>query len=182
MATTPDKKGKTKETFSKIGKALLGVGLPTLATAAGGPMAGMIVTSVTKALGLSDDTNEDSLAHAIATSSPEQVVRLQELQNDYEKTMAQERMALDEQLTKRLEIDTNGDSPLAKLVRPGGLCFVLIAFVLYIYCVTFSMEESEQKAVEPLVEMFMTLAQGFVYFYVGTRGIEKVTKTFKGGK
>ena len=62
---------------------VIGAVAPTLATAMGGPLAGMAVTAIAGALGLPVDANKDDLAKAVASATPEQLVALKKVDNDF---------------------------------------------------------------------------------------------------
>lgn len=60
-------------------KAIVGTVAPTIATALGGPLAGMAVSTVAKALGMSPDAKETDIKDAIAKSNnPELLLKLKE--------------------------------------------------------------------------------------------------------
>ncbi len=65
-------------------KETLAAVAPTLASALGGPLAGSVVSVIgNKLLGVEDAT-ESQIADAIKKASPEQLVALQEINNQYE--------------------------------------------------------------------------------------------------
>lgn len=67
-------------------KKTLATVAPALATALGGPLAGVAVGMATKALGV--DPGEDALSTAIASGNPDVLVRLREVNTQFEKDMA----------------------------------------------------------------------------------------------
>jgi hypothetical protein len=62
---------------------VIGAVAPTLATAMGGPLAGMAVTAIAGALGLSVDADKDDIAKAVAGATPEQLIALKKVDNDF---------------------------------------------------------------------------------------------------
>ena len=62
-------------------KQTLATVAPALATALGGPLAGMAVGMATKALGI--EQSEDALAEAVASGNPEIMVKLKQVNADF---------------------------------------------------------------------------------------------------
>jgi len=65
-------------------KETLAAVAPTLAAGLGGPFAGTIVGAISKKLLGVEDATESQVADAIKKASPEQLVALQEINNQYE--------------------------------------------------------------------------------------------------
>jgi hypothetical protein len=63
-------------------KTLVGSVAPTLATALGGPLAGMAVQAIGGALGLSDAT-EEKLSQTLAGAKPEDLLKLKQADQDF---------------------------------------------------------------------------------------------------
>ena len=68
-------------------KKLVGGFAPALATALGGPLAGMAVATIGKALGI-DDPTEDKLEAALKTADPAILLKIKEANVEFEKHMA----------------------------------------------------------------------------------------------
>ena len=64
-------------------KATLGVVAPTIATALGGPFAGMAANAVIGALGLSPDAGDKDIAVAMASATPDQLLALKKADQDF---------------------------------------------------------------------------------------------------
>lgn len=64
-------------------KALLGTVAPTLATAFGGPLAGMATKAVIGALGLSPDASDSQVALAMANATPADLLALKKADQDF---------------------------------------------------------------------------------------------------
>lgn len=80
-------------------KGVVGTVAPTLATALGGPLAGMATRAIVGALGLADDAGPPEIARALQGATPDQLlalkradqefaVRMRELDVDLERIMA----------------------------------------------------------------------------------------------
>jgi hypothetical protein len=68
-------------------KETLGTVAPALATALGGPLAGVAVGMAAKALGLGDGATEDDIAAAVASGNPEVLLKLKQADLDFKKEM-----------------------------------------------------------------------------------------------
>lgn len=75
--------------FIDFAKGALGVIAPTLARAAGGPLAGQAVQFVCEALGLPSGTPQDQIATAIQNATPDQLAALRKADNDFKVAMRQ---------------------------------------------------------------------------------------------
>lgn len=64
-------------------KALLGTVAPTIATALGGPLAGLATKGIIGALGLGDDAGEAEIAAALKGATPEQLLALKKADQDF---------------------------------------------------------------------------------------------------
>src|SRR5437879_6583749 len=80
-------------------KSLISSVAPTLATALGGPLAGMAVQAIGGALGLSD-TTEDKLSAALAGAKPDELLKLKQADQEF----AEKMKSLDIDLAK-LEVE-----------------------------------------------------------------------------
>jgi len=69
--------------FLKAAGGILATIAPTVATALGGPFAGMATTAMLGALGLAPETSKDDLMKAIAGATPEQMIKLKEIEQQF---------------------------------------------------------------------------------------------------
>ena len=70
-------------------KSILSTVAPTLATALGGPLAGMAVTSIIGALGIPNNSTEEDVLRAITGASPDTLLKLKEVENNFKLQMKQ---------------------------------------------------------------------------------------------
>lgn len=70
-------------------KSVVGSVAPTLATALGGPMAGVAVKAIANGLGLKDTAKESEVAAAISTASPDILLKLKEVDHAFEIKMSE---------------------------------------------------------------------------------------------
>ena len=80
-------------------KSIVKTVAPMLGTALGGPFGGIAGAAIAKALGTSD-ANPDTLAAAIQNATPEQLVAIQKIEDDFKAQMAQMGFADTEALEK----------------------------------------------------------------------------------
>lgn len=106
---------------------------PTIATAIGGPVAGIAVKALTSVFGLSDDAPPEQVAAQIAGATPDQLLALKQADNEFKTRMAElgidlERIAADDRKSAR-------DMQAAvKSYIPGTLAFVVVGgFLLTVF-------------------------------------------------
>lgn len=76
-------------------KDVLGVAAPAIATALGGPLAGMATTALCGFFGLGSDASEADIAKAIAGMSPEQAIALKKIDLEFSAKMKELDIELD---------------------------------------------------------------------------------------
>lgn len=69
-------------------KSIVGAVAPTIATALGGPLAGAAVRAIGDKLLGKPDASEEEVAAAVAGASPDQLLKLKDLEQDFQKHMA----------------------------------------------------------------------------------------------
>ena len=65
--------------YLKAAGGILATIAPTIASALGGPLAGMATTALISGLGLAPDTSHDQVMQAIAGATPEQLLKIKEV-------------------------------------------------------------------------------------------------------
>jgi len=115
---------------------LLGSVAPTLATALGGPLAGLAVKSLSKALLGAEDFSEEAVMEAMATASPEQLSAVKKIDADFKVQMKSldidlERIAVDDRKSARtMQTETKDWIPRALAISVTLGYFGIIAYVL----------------------------------------------------
>lgn len=105
----------------------LGALAPTIATALGGPIAGMAVTAIEKACGLDPTGDKTAAFQAVANATPEQVLALKKADQDFAVQMRQldidvEKIsANDRDSARRREVDSHDSW------TPRGLAALIVA-------------------------------------------------------
>ncbi len=69
--------------FFGAAKGILTTIAPTVATAFGGPFAGMATQKLIGALGLAPDTSQDDVMKAVAMATPEQMLKIKEVEQQF---------------------------------------------------------------------------------------------------
>lgn len=83
-------------------KGTLAAVAPTVATALGGPLAGVAVKMAADALGV--EPNEEAIQNVIATGDPEVMVKLKQLENDF--TLKMEELGVEKQRLSNANTDS----------------------------------------------------------------------------
>ena len=149
-----------------LGTLLLSKGLPILASA--------LFNKVINWKKIGDKVgirarSEDDLAEKIERQgglTQEQYAALNELQYATK---------LEEEVTKRLEIDDNADSWFTKHIRPLMLIFVSVSTIIYLFTIAFiSFDLEKLGVVEAFGNYLFMLNGGMFSFYFGGRSWEKI--------
>ena len=115
-------------------KSIVGAVAPALATALGGPLAGLATTALTKALGLGSDSTEDQLAKAVSTATPEQLLAIKQAEQDFMVNMKEldvdlERIAMADRTSARKREADTGDSWTPRVL--ATLVIILFGYCLW---------------------------------------------------
>ena len=148
---------------------LIGSVAPTIATALGGPVAGMAVKAVSNALFGHENGTEDDIMTALANPTGDQLATLKKIDADFKTQMKSldidlERIAEnDRDSARQMQIATRSWLPecLAILVTAGF--FGIIIFIL-----KFGLPESGKEAILLLVGSLGTAWTGVMAFYFGS--------------
>ncbi|OZI23759.1 hypothetical protein CAL26_10030 [Bordetella genomosp. 9] len=121
-------------------KKIIGTAAPMLATALGGPLAGIAVSTIGNAMGLGDQPTDDAIAAAIAGKDPDAILKLKQAENDFSAKMAElgfkneadlAKIAADDRASARQrEVETHDWTPRAlAFVVTFGFFSVLAAMI-----------------------------------------------------
>tara|TARA_B100001059_G_C17783807_1_gene555865 strand:+ start:349 stop:822 length:474 start_codon:yes stop_codon:yes gene_type:complete len=145
-------------------KGVIGAVAPTIGTALGGPMGGMAANLVSQALGCKNTPKD--IEKAVQNATPEQLVELKKLDNDFEVKMKE----LDVDLFALETADIqNARSTFSKdwTARIIGIA-VIGGFMGYIFLVTIQPPEQNSEALINLVLGYLGgLASAIISFYFG---------------
>jgi|APGre2960657505_1045072.scaffolds.fasta_scaffold15568_2 hypothetical protein len=167
------------EELLKTAKSILGTIAPTLASALGGPLAGMAVKSIADVLGLSNDKPEE-VYNEIINANPETLLKLKELETNFKIQM------------KKLEVDVlsleNNDRDSARnreINTKDNTNKYLAYIVITLYCViqlglVFSGIDIPSEMREIIIRAFGTLdaiiGMIFGYYFGSSNGSFMKTK------
>lgn len=111
---------------------------PTIATALGGPLAGLATKTLSEALLGNSDGSPDEIAAALGSATPDQLARLREIDANFKVTMKKLDIDLaqidagDRDSARKREVETKDKTPM---ILAGVVCFgffgTLIGLMLY---------------------------------------------------
>ena len=104
-------------------KSVVGTIAPTIAGAIGGPLAGVAVATIGKALGLSSDSSESDVSLAMQNLSSDQILALKKADIDFRATLAT-LVVQDKASAREREIKAGGSVP--ELLAKGAILFFLL--------------------------------------------------------
>ena len=132
----------------ELGKfgSLIGAIAPTIATALGGPVAGLAVKALSSALLGHPDGSENDINAALSSASPDQIAAIRKADNDFKVQMKsldidlEKIAASDRDSARRMAIETHDLTPriLAVVIV---ICYVLAQYFLLTHVIDQSMRE-----------------------------------------
>ena len=147
-------------------KTVIGTVAPSLGTALGGPMGGMAVNLVTKALGIDAKSSPKQLQAAVEKATPEQLAALKKVETEFEVRMKE----LDVDLFKLETADVQEARNAFKgdwTPKVFGLV-ALFGFVGFIFLVTLQPPSENSDTIVSLVLGYLGgLVSGISSFYFG---------------
>lgn len=148
---------------------LLGQVAPTIATALGGPLAGVAVKTLSNVLLGHDSGSEDDVRAAMATATPDQLAAIKKIDNDFKAHM------------KELDIDLEriaaGDRDSARKMQsetkdwtPKALAFFITFgfFGALIWIMVFGIPQTGTEVLLMMLGSLSTSWTGVVQFYYGS--------------
>lgn len=163
---------KRIEGIKGIGRVLVGAGLPALGMAVGGPMGATVASNVVKGLGLAPEATAADVEAALA-ENPEALARIREWEARLVIAQTESLNVEQVEVTKRHQADMSSDSALSKNIRPALLAFLTVAFVGYIYAVTFLMDKESIGATQIFAVQLAGVLIPAIGFYFPLRSSEK---------
>jgi len=148
---------------------LLGQIAPTIATALGGPLAGVAVKTLSNVLLGHENGSEDDVKAAMATASPEQLVALKKIDADFKVQMKEldidlERIAAgDRDSARKMQTETKDWTPkiLAYFITFGF-------FGALIWLMVFGIPQTGTEVLLMMLGSLSTSWTGVVQFYYGS--------------
>lgn len=139
----------------------------SLATAAGGPIAGKIVSSIAEKLGVPPTVDAVT---ASLQANPDLALKLREI--DVRQFEAEQKA-----VSERWQADMASDSWLSKNIRPMTLVYILTAYLLFAVASAFGISVNSAY-----VTLLGDWGQLIMLAYFGGRTAEKIASTVKAGK
>jgi len=145
-------------------KNIVGAVAPTLGTALGGPMGGMAANMIADVLGVPN--NPKSIEKAMAEATPEQMLELKKVEQDFEVKMKELEVDVFKLETEDVQ-DARGKFSKDWTARIMGI-IVVGGFMGYIFLVTLQPPEQNSEALINLVLGYLGgLASAIISFYFG---------------
>jgi len=142
---------------------------PSIATALGGPLAGLGVKALSKALLGAEDFSEEAVMDAMATASPEQLAAVKKIDADFKVQMKSldidlERISVDDRKSARdMQKETRDWIPRALAVSVTAGFFAIL-----IYMLVYGLPTSGNEALLLLLGALQTAWGGIIAFYFGS--------------
>ena len=142
---------------------------PSIATALGGPLAGLGVKALSKALLGAEDFSEEAVMDAMATASPEQLAAVKKIDADFKVQMKSldidlERISVDDRKSARdMQKETRDWIPRALAVSVTAGFFAIL-----IYMLVYGLPTTGNEALLLLLGALQTAWGGIIAFYFGS--------------
>ena len=156
------------ELLAKFGP-LLGQIAPSIATALGGPLAGVAVKTLSGALFGHEDSTEEQIIEAMATASPDQLAAIKKIDADFKVQMKSldidlERIAAgDRDSARQMQKETKDPTPkiLAYFITFGF-------FGALVWILVFGLPQTGLEVILMMLGSLSTSWTGVVQFYYGS--------------
>ena len=148
---------------------LLGQVAPTLATALGGPMAGLAVKTLSNVLLGHEEGTEDDLGKALSGATPEQLANIKQIDADFKTRMKEldidlERISAgDRDSARKMQIETKDWVP-----KVLALAITIGFFGILVWMLVNGMPPSGTEALLMMLGALGTAWTGVVNFYYGS--------------
>ena len=141
---------------------------PTIATALGGPVAGMAVKAISTALLGHPDGSEDDINTALATATPDQIAAIKRADNDFKVQMK----SLDIDLIKIAEKDRESARNMQiankSMLVPSLATIIISAFVVVTIGTLLGYAKIESAMAGTLIGYLSAKAELVLSFYFGS--------------
>ena len=158
---------------------LVGAVAPTIATALGGPLAGLAVKAISTALLGHGDGSEDDINAALAGATPDQITALKKIDADFKVQMKSldidlEQIAAEDRASAReMQMSTRDWIP-----RVLAICVTLGFFGILGYIIKYGLPPSGSEALLMMLGALGTAWTGVMSFYFGSSaGSQKKDET-----
>ena len=148
---------------------LLGQVAPSIATALGGPLAGVAVRTLSNALFGHEDASEQQVSDALSTATPDQLAAIKKIDADFKVQMK----ALDIDLERIAAGDRDSARQMQKETKdwtPKALAFFITFgfFGALVWIVVFGIPQTGTEVILMMLGSLSTSWTGVVQFYFGS--------------
>jgi hypothetical protein len=156
-------------------KSIVGSVAPTIATALGGPLAGMAVNAVSQAVLGKPNGSEAEIANAIAASNnPDILLKLKQAENDFAAKMQQlnidlEKIAAEDRASARArEIAVKDKTPTILAYGYTLGYFLVLAFLIYLGSRGKQLDGASKDLVNVLLGILSAAEVAIIAYYFGS--------------
>jgi hypothetical protein len=114
--------------FLKAAGGILATIAPTVASAMGGPLAGMATTALIGALGLTPEASKDDVFKAIASATPDQLLKLKEIEQQF--LIDMKKLEID---VAKLNVDNTKDARAREVATRDWTPRILAGLIISLY-------------------------------------------------
>jgi hypothetical protein len=141
---------------------------PTIATALGGPIAGMAVKALSTALLGTPDGSEDDLKAALANATPDQIAAIKKVDNDFKVQMEQLKIDLVKIAEQDRESARNMQIANKSVLVPSLATIIISAFVVVTIGTLLGYAKIESAMAGTLIGYLSAKAELVLSFYFGS--------------
>lgn len=165
-------------------KSILGAIAPTIATALGGPLAGVAVKALSSELLGTDDASENDIMNAVMGADPEAIARIKQIDKDFELRMRE----LDVDVERINMQDRNSARDMAKVTGFWPQVILSVLFVLGYLATLNAFMDGAIEVAEMHMSVFHTIigvltagVTQVLNFWLGSsKGSQQKTKMLEG--
>ena len=163
--------------LKNVGKVLVELGLPAVAGAVLGPGGASVAGRIADAIGLDpDNATDDQIEQALVESNPELLIELRQMEFELQSKQIEYLTTESQEVTKRHQADLATEHPFLWLFRPGCMIISVGLYFLFSMLSVFLLEGETLQMAQSWGDNWYGLCKTQVYFFFGSRGIEKVAK------
>lgn len=141
---------------------------PTIATALGGPVAGMAVRALSIGLLGRDDGSASDLAEVLAAATPDQVTEIKRIDAEFQVKMKQLEIDLEALVVADRKSARDMQMALKTNLVPGMAIFILCSFVAITVATLFGYTKVDSVLAGTLIGYISAKAEQVISFYFGS--------------
>lgn len=155
-------------------KSVVGAVAPTLATALGGPLAGVAVKTIATQLLGKPEASEDEVATAVAAADPQMLLKLREIDVDFKKATLEAGVKFEELAeggrasARKRQVDLHDITPAVLAYLYLATFLVVLVMQFYIIIQKIETVEGALRILDGLTGILGTLVIGSKDYYFGS--------------